>query len=158
VNLNTILSALRDGIAGDEPLDLWSVATYGQRHSVYVGLDTNNPPAESAYPVISLYILGKTAGVAQDTITHTIGVACGVIDSTSTVNGDTNVTEYNGVARIEDFRKLIETAAVTALDALSLRMTELRTDFSPVSLFPYFLCDMELTIIEDMEFGSDMFG
>jgi hypothetical protein len=71
---------------------------------------------------------------------------------------EANVVEYNGVQRIEAYRKLVETAAVSAVAALDLRVTAIDVVFSPLELFPYFLCDMELTIVDDTEFGSDMFA
>jgi hypothetical protein len=157
-DLNTILSGLRDALADDTPMDTWANATYGKGHSVYVGIDIANPPAESAYPLASLTVTRKTVGTSLEEIPHDVAVTLGVCDSSLADSSDVNVVEYNGVQRIEAYRKLAETALITKALSLGLRVTEARIEFAPVTLFPYFLCDMELTLVEDTEFGSDFFG
>jgi hypothetical protein len=158
MDLNEIISHLRDDLAASAEIALWAVDAYGRTHKVYVGIDMRNPPAVGDYPCLSLAMLGKTAGLAADQIEHSIGITCGIYDEAVATNLDANSIEYAGVQHIEEYRKLVETAAVVCVAALGLRLTELKITFAPIELFPYFLCDMELTIVEDTEFGSDFFG
>jgi hypothetical protein len=171
-DLITILNTIRDGIAGDSAIDTWCRATYGQGHKVFVGIDPNSPPADpdldetgkaiagtGQYPCIALSIGGKTEGVEQLNIPHRFRSTLGLYDDSRPGDTDTNILQYAGATRIEEFRALVDAALVKAVATLENHdITEAEMDFSPVTLFPWFLCDMDFTVVETQEFRSDSFG
>ncbi len=153
-DMNALIQALRDGIADNSAVKAWCQATYGKDHKVYLGIDQDNPPAETAYPLVSLYPLSKKGGLFEERKTHEFGVSLGIYDSTLAAGGKTNVIEYNGVQRIEAFRKLISAAISAALTTVRIIGSE--STYEALELFPYFLCVQDFTCDEETEFGDDM--
>ncbi len=158
MNVNTLIQALRDTIADDTPTKAWAQATYTRDHTVYIGLNQVTPPPDTDYPLVWLYPIEKTDGDKESLITHTFGISCRVNDATTATGGKTNVVEYNAVQRVEAFRKLAETAALTALRAQGLRVVTMNAKYDLVDPFPKAAATMTVTAVEDTEFGSDNFA
>ncbi|OPY78288.1 MAG: hypothetical protein A4E65_02311 [Syntrophorhabdus sp. PtaU1.Bin153] len=154
MNMNTILTTVRDAVADDSTVKTWTQATYTADHTVFLGIDSRNPPPHSSYPAVSLYPIQKLSGYGQDTIVHAIGVSVGIHDNTLAAGGKSNVTEYNGMQRIETFRGKVIDAVVMALVGLSLRITRIETEYSAIEFFPFFLATIEIIAEEETEFGS----
>lgn len=152
-DMNTLLQALRDGIAADSATKTWCTTNYTRNHKVYVGLDQENPPEDDAYPIVSVYPLSKSAGNDVERKSHQFGVMLGVYDTSLATVDKTNVVEYNGVQRIEAFRRLVAAAVNAALT--TVRITETEITYEALELFPYFLCEQQFTCVEETEFGDD---
>jgi hypothetical protein len=152
-DMNTLLQALRDGIADATAVKTWCTTNYTRNHKVYIGRDQENPPDDEAYPIVSLYPISKGAGNSEDEKKHTFGVMLGIYDSSLATGGKTNVVEYNGVQRIEAFRKLVSAAVIAALT--TVRITDIAITYEALELFPYFLCEQQFTCVEETEFGDD---
>lgn len=153
-DMNTLLQALRDGIADDSATKTWCNTNYGQDHKVYVGLDQDNPPDQNNYPIVSVYPLSKRGGYSADEVNHQFGIMVGIYDTSLATGGKTNVVEYKGVQNVEAFRKLVAAAIKTAVT--TVRIAEVEIVYEALEVFPYFLCEQQITLIEDTEFGSDM--
>lgn len=156
MDINTLLTTIRDAVADDTATKTWTQSIYTKDHHVFLGIDERNPPAESSYPAVSLYPVNKAAGEGQESIRHTVGLSLGIHDESLATGGKTNVTEYNGMQRIETFRQKVFDATATAVTGLSgMSITEIETEYSAIEFFPYFLCVMTITADEETEFGSD---
>lgn len=153
-DMNTLLQALRDGIADDSATKSWCTTNYTKNHKVYIGLDQDSPPISDNYPIVSVYPLGKISGYSAEEVAHKFGVMLGIYDSSLATGGKTNVVEYKGVQNIEAFRKLVAAAIKTAVT--TVRIAEVEIVYEALEVFPYFLCEQQITLIEDTEFGSDM--
>lgn len=171
MDMNTIIAAMRDAAAQDDAVNAWCSATYGQVQKVFVGIDPKDPPhgpdiatagtatdGTGDYPCTVLFPSSKTVGTAQDFLVHQFAATVGIYDDSKADDLDTNVIQYNGVTRIEEVRKLVETAMIAAAAALNLRVTDLQITYAPIELFPYFMADMDFTLNQETEFGDDFFG
>ncbi len=151
MNINTVMQALRDTIADDTATKAWAQATYARDHKVYIGLNQVTPPPDTDYPLAWLYPVEKTSGDKEVIITHTFGISCRVNDASTATGGKANVVEYNGVQHVEAFRKLVETAALSALRGQALRVNTLTSKYDLVDPFPKTAATMTVTAIEDTE-------
>lgn len=149
MNMNTLLTSIRDAIAADSAIKTWTQSTYTKDHTVFVGVDTRNPPAEADCPCVVLSMTGKTGGYARDVISHSFIVSCEINKDSHTTTS--NKIEYDGMQQLETFRQKV----LTAIKALDLRVTEVDTTYETIMFYPAFLCDMVITIEEENEFGSD---
>lgn len=198
-DMNTLLTTIRDALAGDAAIKVWTNATYEKDHKVFVGVDKRNPPGESDCPLVVVAHSEKKSGESAEVIEHQFQVSLEIIDETMveasstttykesilalitaeltregktaeeiataialitdsfdddpTATIESNITEYAGMRRIEEFRQLILACIETALD--SYRITKTPTVFGPIEFFPSFMCDMLITIEEETEFGSE---
>lgn len=148
-DMNTLLTSIRDAVANNAAIKAWTQLTYAKDHKVFVGIDTRNPPGESDCPCVVLSPVHKLGGGNQDVIVHDFMVSCEVINEDSTVTG--NITEYAGVQEIETFRQKVLDAANTISD----RIVKVGTDYEAIMFFPSFMCDMQISIEEETEFGDD---
>jgi hypothetical protein len=149
-DMNTLLTSIRDGIAGNAAIKTWTQATYTKDHKVFVGLDTRFPPAESDCPCVVLSPARKIGGESQEVITHKFEVSCEIINEGSTTTS--NKVEYNGVQEIETFRQKVLDAIHGLAD---IRIRTVETEYETIMFFPSFMCDMVITIEEETEFGSE---
>lgn len=149
-DMNTLLTSIRDAIASNAAIKVWTQATYTKDHKVFVGVDTKNPPGEADCPCVALSPSEKHGGNSEDVITHVFNVSCEIIDETSTTTG--NIVEYSGVQDIETFRQKV----LAAVDGVAgIRITKVETGYETIMFFPSFMCDMEITIEQETEFGDD---
>jgi hypothetical protein len=156
MNISTLLTSIRDAIHDDSATKTWCTANYTRNHYVYVGADQRNPPGDDKYPLVGMYLIGKKAGYGLDSEEHRIGVTCGLYDSSLAATGKANVVQYTGVANLEAFRKLVETAIKGAVSSPQ-RIEEINIEYEMLEFFPYFLCNMEIRIPDDYFQGDDVF-
>lgn len=92
MNMNTLLASIRDAIAENAAIKVWTNATYGKDHKVYVGVDTRNPPPASDCPLVAVAHAGKVDGEAQETLVGRFAIALEIIDENMTAV--TSTTTY----------------------------------------------------------------
>jgi len=157
MNITTLITNIRNAVHDNSALSAWCTTNYGRAHKVYIGVDTRKPPDNSAYPLVHVFPMTKSAGGGnQDLI---VGLTCGIYDAdTRTVTGYTRVVEFEGVQNIEAFRKLVETAALTAVLDNGYWFADLDIVYETVEFFPFFLAGMQLTVRGDIAFPSDQFA
>jgi hypothetical protein len=154
MNINTLLDDLSNAIAVDSETATWCQSTYGRDHQVYVNLDDREPPAASGCPYVTLWPDSKKVGRGIGQKQHTIEVVCVIHDESSRTRSEDNVIEYEGVKRLETFRKHVETA-IAAVDMGNALLDELDIEYDPVSEFPFMAADMVITITDEWTIGSD---
>lgn len=154
MNISTLINSMRDAVSGNAALSAWCTTNYSQTHKVYIGVDTRKPPASSDYPVVHIFPLGKSMGYELEAENHVIGVNVGVYDDDSTTTG--NVIEMEGVANLEAFRKLVETAFIGAVTSPQ-RIERIEAEYESLEFFPFFLCGMEVHVSDEYFGGNDAF-
>lgn len=179
MNITTLINAIRDVLANSSEISDWSVAIYGHGPTITKGADEKNPPEQADYPVIHLFPIGKSAGYGVDMIGHDIGISCGVSDTsiTSSTVGQVTLLEYTGLDNLEAFRKLVETAVVTAVESGlgfgevefgedpfggetwhgSVFLDDVKITYETIEHFPFFLASMALSINGPATLGGDPF-
>jgi len=84
--ITTLINNIRDALTSSSAINSWCRANYSQAHNVYKGLDEQEPPASTDYPIVHVFPITKTAGEDQTEILHGIGVVVGIIDKTKTAS------------------------------------------------------------------------
>lgn len=106
-----LIEKMKSAAINDTALAAWCTATYGKAPTFLVGVDENNPPAESDYPVIVAVATKTGRSTADKNTSLTLEFGLGLIDSdTATTDG----TTYYGTIRMETFRELFEDAVFRA--------------------------------------------
>ena len=154
MDVNTLLENMRSVLAQDVQLSDWSNLTYGQTHKIYVNMDTRVPPGEDDCPYIAFYPTGKTAGDSVTRKRHIFEIICCIYDSTSEINPDGNITEYEGVSRIEDFRKMAEDA-LGDMNIGNVHLDVVDIEYDTIESFPFMMAAMEVTFGQDRLIGVD---
>ncbi len=152
MNINTLLGNLATAISTNAALSAWCNTTYGHAHKVYVNLDHRNPPGDADCPFVVLYPISKSAGMGTSVKRHTFEVDCCIYDDTTRTTGQ--VLEYNAIRRVEEFRKLIETAIASADTGDGLIET-VEIEYSVVEAFPFAWAGMVIEINENFTMGAD---
>lgn len=99
-DMNTLLTSIRDAIARDAAIKVWTQATYTKDHNIFVGVDTKNPPAESDCPCVALSPSEKRGGNSEDVISHVFNVSCEIIDESMTATSSTTTYKDSILALI----------------------------------------------------------
>ena len=155
MNINTLLNNISEAVAEDIELFAWSKATYGQKHSVYVNYDTRSLPGENNCPYVAIYPRLRTGGVGSSIKKHVFQIVCTVFDRETGIHpGFDNIVEYEGVQRMEAFRKLVETA-INGVDIGNLWINSISVDYETIDSFPFMLAGMEIEIFETILISSD---
>jgi len=157
MNITTLMDAVRNAVHDDAATQSWCTTNYSRKHKVYVGVDARKPPAEADYPIVHIFPLGKSVGYDLDQQSHVISVTCGVnTTATVTVTGKVNIIEMQGIAHIEAFRKLVESAIVAVIPS-NCQIATLEIEYETIEFYPFFLANMEFTITEEYYQGDGVF-
>lgn len=160
MNILTLYNAIRDGVADDSATKTWSQTNYSRDHKVFAGIDDSDPPAASDTPYVYLFMDDKRVGYDLTVKDHTIGAVAEIYkEGTTPVDGKSNIIALTGVIHNEEFRKLVETAIVTAvgsvLDEITVR--EISIAYEDSEPYPWFRSFMEVRINQDYYQGTDVF-
>lgn len=154
MDINTLLETLTDAIANDEATKTWCKVTYGRNHKVYVNVDVQDQPGENDCPYTAIYPTDKLAGHYTEMKTHGFDVICIIHDNESETLVEANIIQYKGVNRVEDFRKLVETA-IAGANIGNLIIERIDIKYDTINLFPFMMAGMNISIREDHLLGSD---
>jgi len=105
---------------------------YGADPTILVGLDQENPPRSTQYPILAVSGLTKSWGYSKQTESYMFSVFVGVYDETTTTNS--NVTTMTGLQNEHELRALVEKSLFNSFPASCVSNTE--TFFDVV--FPFF--------------------
>lgn len=154
MNINTLLTNYAQNIAIDVDIKAWCNVTYGRNHKVYINYDERDRPGENDAPFVAIYPINKTVGQTIRTQSHGFELVCGIYDESVKVHAETNITEYEGVQRIEIFRKLVEDAII-ATDIGNARVDKAEIDYETIETFPFMLALMDIEVINELTLGSE---
>jgi hypothetical protein len=165
MNIDTLVDLLIDAFIADASILTWCNTNYSTPHTIYKGIDLRKPPPEADYPVIHIWPINKSCGYGLTQKPHGIGVVTGIKDSTQSSDTDTNlvtVKKYRGLARIEAFRKLVESSIVTEIgsntNTVELTEDSLEISYETIESFPFFLAIDMWMLTEEYSQGDDVFA
>lgn len=156
MNIGTLLTTLSQAIAANATLNAWGTTTYGKTPKVFVDAIPGDAPQASDAPYTLITKLAKAEGQTVDPMPHTFLIRCAVYDATIAASGYANLTIYYGGGRLETMRGYVRNA-VTGASLGNLTVDEIRTEYNPVEAFPWFTCDMTVTIGEAYVIGDNPF-
>ena len=145
----TLLHALRDGLAADTTLAAWCVTNAGQAHTVFVGIDVQNPPTVAMYPIVHLYPLREATGGEPE---HwVVGCLAGLYDAAEAEVVSDLVRELRVVSNLPVFAKRVQAALAGAAPA-DLQLATMAAEYETIDHFPFQAAAMELTFVRPAEF------
>ena len=162
MNIVDAIDFLVKGLANDSDIAQWCLDNYSSRHTIYEGIDLNNPPPSSDYPVIHIAPMTKNVGYAESDKKHGIIVFVGIEDTTLTTSTLNNISikKYRGIRNLEHYRKKVETAVVDRIAEVDFEgnfIDMLDITYETIELFPFFLAANMFMFAEDYVQGMDVF-
>lgn len=141
LNYEEILERIENSLKG-EKIKEFCLEKYQVEPSIFIGLDQENPPDSSLYPVLILAGLNKSSGYSQNIDTYAFSIMMGVYDDF--VKQEGSRIEFGGFRAELSLRELVENSLRKNLGFSSSIKTE--TFFDVV--FPYFvsILDVELQL------------
>jgi len=108
------LETLRDVLRDSAEIAAYCQAKYSKKHSVFIGLNPQNPPRKEDNPSLSIIGVRIERAGTREKISMTIGI-CVEKDNLadSTANGVTTKT-YEGFLEAEELREKVERAVIDA--------------------------------------------
>lgn len=166
MNIDTLLDNIVTVVVASVAVNTWTMANFTKMVTVFKGIDRNNEPLHASYPIVYVHPLSKDTGYDRDKIVHMIGVTTGIYkDSSSTTNvtvagfqGTATKTVYAGVALLEAFRKLVETAVKTVSTDTAIFIDSLEIAYDTVQNYPFFVAHMVFEFSKSICQGDDIFA
>lgn len=106
MELYALVEKIRDAIKDAATIESWCDDAYDQGHTLYVGVDVDDPPPQTDYPVIVVIPFDQDRSIDQDFGLMTVIIDYAVYDETKTRTD--NVVELAGVENILAFRAVVE--------------------------------------------------
>lgn len=103
-----VLQAAQAALLSDTELTAWCVDQFGQVATVWLGIDNNQPPAESEYPIVAIATVEQSRGGGRGEIGWRLMIGVGVINEE--LDSDGSARTYTGFLQAETLRELAENA------------------------------------------------
>jgi hypothetical protein len=161
MDIISLTMTLAEAIHDSDAIAAWATLNYSRRHKVYVGVDDENLPGAEDCPLVYLFPTGKTSGHGRDTQDHAFLVTCEIYDEENyTPPSRENLVVFQGVQRIEEFRKLVETVIFANLPATidEDAQRQLETTYSDSLVFPFFQAHDLYTLLNPYAMTMDEFA
>lgn len=115
--ISDVLTGIRDALVGDTVFNGWcqDAENLGVLPNIYVGVDHNNVPDESRYPLVCIYSVENIErGVSKAMESYSISFDVGLIDSQIDSAESGRVITFRGLLKILEFRNQVELAIYRA--------------------------------------------
>ena len=109
-------------IAEDLELHAWCIAMLGKALTVYVGVDLNNPPEESEYPLCALFDAQPKWGESGSKQTIVLDLAVAVYDEEMKTEG--NLRIFSGLPKVAELKAKVEGAILRSGLAVAVDFVE----------------------------------
>ncbi len=153
MDMKTLLKSVKEAIHDDGDTQAWCSVNYSRRHKVYVGVDRRKPPDEDDCPLVSVFPIGKIAGMELEVMDHMIGVSCVLYDAdTETVARD-YLVEKEIIGNLIDFTEYVR-EVITGLSLTGLSVNQIDTEYEVIEAFPYMVASMEVKLSHDYYQGE----
>lgn len=140
-NLETLRNILRDSAE----IAAYCQAKYSKKHSVFVGLNPQNPPRKEDNPSLSIIGVKIERAGTREKISLTIGICVEKAElADSTVNGVTTKS-YEGFLEAEELREKVEKAVI---DARKFLLPKTESETIQNEIFPLFTTSTTISIEE----------
>ena len=139
------LETLRDILRDSAEIAAYCQAKYSKKHSVFIGLNPQNPPRKEDNPSLSIIGVRIERAGTREKISMTIGI-CVEKDNLadSTANGVTTKT-YEGFLEAEELREKVERAVI---DARKFLLPKIESESIQNEIFPLFTTSTTISIEE----------
>ena len=139
--IETILTQVFDTIASDADIEYYCQLKYTKSPKIFLGIDEDNPPSASDYPVIVIFSISRSArGESNKWVDYDVVIGVGVINQTK--NEDGNKISLPGLLEAEHLRELVE----TALFGKIAHKTDVSAETYSDIIFPLFRSDTKIRL------------
>ena len=159
MNIHTILTNTGTLLREDATLAAWILSTYGGTVSLYTGINTQNPPASTACPLIILFPEGKVGGHGADEKEHHIRIRLEIYNDDLTTVDDAHGTwiKYDALDDIETFVGHVLKAIWDGLASIGVDFLQIGTEYETIENFPFVFVDLNLTMTIPMTTASNLY-
>jgi len=152
-DINSILSDLGEAVAADGTIETWAQAAYSQSVTVLENCDPRNEPEQGDCPLVILYPVAKTGGLAQGVKVHVIGISCAVFDAAKPISTQ-GVLRFTGGRLVEELRALVVDVIQDNI-AADVHIEAVVTEYNTIEQFPFVSANMDLTLTQEKLIGGD---
>jgi len=154
LNIIDLIDDYKEAIVTNGSLLSWVGTTYNTVPTVYVDIDSRNPPGEDECPFCIIRPESKKVGNGITRKEHILSVMCCVYDSSERSQYQDNIEEYSSIKNLETFRQYVQDA-ITAVDISNALVSEIDISYETFETFPFLVSDMILKVIENTPMGGD---
>ena len=97
-------------VAADSDIQAYCQAAYGTGPTLIYGIDPENPPAQGAYPIVSITDAVRGTSLARNAADYTLGFLVAVANDA--VSEAAGITRYAGMVEAGDLAELVERAVI----------------------------------------------
>lgn len=142
INVNDILELFGTKIAASTAIDTWCQTTFGKDLTVFIGVDTREPPGKAHAPFVVLQPGPAQEGDEVSTFSYQVTVDWCLVDEGATVTG--NVHRIDGLEKIDVLGRMI----LEELRPASANVTLSAWNYTveQVEFFPMIMAGLDLTL------------
>lgn len=158
MDLYTLFSAIRDGLAQDADLGAWAVIEFGSAIKVFSGIPADDfPNMDADAPFIALGDPADLRGAGNRTIVYELSGWIGLTNADRTVQALDNVTEPAGVKQVIDGLRLVRDAVIASLpEGITLERFETAAD--TLGAHDEVNGHFDMTLSQELLIGQSPFG
>jgi len=108
MNPSNFLLGIGADIAADQELQEWCLETFGKELTVFVGVDLENPPETSDYPVCALLDIIEKRGESQSSQIFNLDFSVAVYDEEIKTDGQLRI--FSGLPKVAELKSRVESA------------------------------------------------
>ena len=146
MNSSELMLFLGKAIAGNQEIATWATGEFLKEHETYIGVDFEEPPDETHYPIVILYNVQKGYG-ATDREIFSVEIGIGLMKE-ELVKPDTafpNLYSYTGLLLLSNFRELVELVILKSARELHAKIS-IQGEAIPDVFYPLFSASITANI------------
>lgn len=136
-----LLTQIAAALASDSALDAWCDINLPSPPGVWIGINSLNPPRQSAYPLIAITDIRTTGEALRGEVTHAVDIACGVVSESIEISG--TITTHAGMILAEKFRAEVKAALLRS----RIGKITIHGDAGQIEAHPIYISGMTTEII-----------
>lgn len=142
IDLTAILNLFAVKLAASAELEAWCQLHFGVSATIFVGVDTREPPGQANAPFIVLQPGVESAGDEVSEFSYLVTLDWCVLAETVTTSG--TIKTMDGLTRVDEMGRLILGAIREASDNVSL--SSWNYTIEQVEFFPMVMAGLDITL------------
>lgn len=142
IAVQEVIDTYVGALAADAAIETWCQAEYGKSATIFVGIDTRNPPGKAQVPFIVFRPGPSAEGDEVGTFQYTFTVDWIIVNEGSTTTG--GVVKMDGLKKSDEFGQLILAALRGA--SQNAVLSSWTYYIEPVEFWPMYAGNMEITL------------
>lgn len=142
IHLTAILSLYATKLAESAELEAWCQLHFGKSATIFVGVDTREPPGSANVPFVVLQPGAEAAGDEVAEFSYLVTVDWCVLAETVTTAGA--IKTMDGLTRVDEMGRLILEALRDASDNVTL--SSWNYTIEQVEFFPMVMAGLDITL------------